>query len=126
MHVDVFAFDIQPVGATHLDDHVCVAETTTQPRYQRLQGVRRIERWLLTPQRIDQGGLRDGPRGVDREPDQQSAQPGTSKVDGTLGTGFTGTDVEGPEQIDPHPFTIAARWTALLRRGASRAARPAR
>ena len=78
-----------------------------------MQRVRRIQRWFLVPERLDKGGLRDRPRDVDREPDQQSAQPGTSKVDGTLGTGFTGTDVEGPEQIDPHPFTIAAATDQL-------------
>jgi hypothetical protein len=79
-----------------------------------LQGVRRIERWFLTPQRVDQGGLRHRLRHLDCEPDQQPAQPGTGQVDGTFGTGFTGADVEGPEQIDPHRLTIAARLRAGL------------
>src|ERR1019366_8525373 len=31
MHVDVVALPVQPVAATHRDDDVGVAETTTQP-----------------------------------------------------------------------------------------------
>jgi len=108
MHIDVVALDAQAVAARHLDHEVAVAQTTPQPRHECLQGVRRIERRFLAPQRLHEGGLRDRARDVDCKADQETPQPGTGKVDGAFGTGFTGADVEGSEQIDPHPFTIPA------------------
>ena len=112
VQVDVVTGHMQAVAAGHLHHQVTVTERAPQPRHQRLQGVRRIERRCFAPQRIDQGGLRDRSRDVDREANQQAAQSSTRKLDGTLVAGFTCTYVEGPEQIDPHPFTIAACATA--------------
>jgi len=78
-----------------------------------LQRICRIERRFLAPQRVDQGGLRDRPRDVNRKPDQESSQPWSSQVDATFGARFTGADVEWSEEIDPHPFTIAAARTTM-------------
>lgn len=108
VNIDVVAFDQEPVAPGRLQHQIGVAEPTTQPRHERLEGIRGVERRLLTPQGLDQRALRDRSRDVDREPDEESAQPSTSKVDRALGTGFTGADVEGPEKIDPHVTTIAA------------------
>jgi hypothetical protein len=81
--VNVLAGDGQPVaGGMGLDSRAVTGfETAPQARHQRLQGVRGIGGWSLTPEAVDQRVDGYDLARLERQTGQQHAQPGAAEVD---------------------------------------------
>ena len=101
IHVDVGRVDGQPVATGTGFDRPW--QDFPQPRHQRLQRVRRVGGRLGTPQAVDQRVGRDDPSGVEREPGDEHAQPGTADVGRRA---LVPHDPHGAQQRDAHVSTF--------------------
>ncbi len=77
--VDSVGFHPQPV-AVRLPLDQTFRQRLPQPGNQALQGIRRVGRRALTPNPVDEPRLRDCVTWIEREGDQQPAQPGARHV----------------------------------------------
>ncbi len=77
--VDGAGFQRQPV-AVRLPLDQPFRQRLAQPGDQALQGIRRVRRRALAPDPVDEGRLRDRVTRLEREGDQQRAQPGARHV----------------------------------------------
>jgi len=114
-HVDLAGVEHQLIAGRVRSDHR-LRQRSPQPGHQGLQRVRRRRGELVLPQRAGQPARRHDPAGVQREQDQQRAQPGAAHLhQGSC----RAAHLEGTKQRDKHSAILLAPGCA------SRSLRPA-
>ena len=108
--VDRLRLGRQPVAGLRLHNDACVAEGPPQPGDERLQRVGLVGGRLVAPDCVHQCAHADRPSGVEREPDQQGAQPATRDLHRPAGVV---ADLERPEDLDLHASTVPRRHPPL-------------
>ena len=95
-HIDVAGGQGQPIAGRHRDDDVTIGQYAAQPGHQRLQGVGLVGRGLVAPEGVGEPLRVDGATDIDRQPDEQGAQSGTTDVDRAV------VPLDGQRPQDPH------------------------
>ena len=113
--VDVVLSHRQPVATVHLLHEVGVTERPAEPGDERLQGVCRVGRRVVAPDRVDEVGSAHGSARVDGQAHEQTAQARASNLARSVPTSYNqrpeDAHLHGVESLRPLVLVRFALWT---------------